>query len=203
MILLIDNFDSFTFNLYQYLGELGEEVVVYRNNQLNMDQIKKLNPKAIILSPGPGRPEDAGICIELVQTFYKTIPILGICLGHQAVGAAFGCKVRRAHFIKHGKTSFITHQGNELFTNLVSPLEVMRYHSLTIEESSLPSQLECIANSTDDHEVMALKHRKYRVYGMQFHPESIGTPSGKQILKNFLIEIERKNSNEKLFTPVS
>jgi anthranilate synthase component 2 len=203
MILLIDNFDSFTFNLYQYLGELGEDVIVHRNNQLNMEQVKKLNPKAIILSPGPGRPENAGICIELIQTFYQTIPILGICLGHQAIGAAFGSEVRRAHFIKHGKTSLITHKESELFLGLPSPLKVMRYHSLTIEQSSLPSQLECIANSTDDHEVMAIKHRKYMVYGLQFHPESIGTPSGKQILKNFLIEIERKNKNEKLFTPIS
>jgi anthranilate synthase component II len=203
MILLIDNFDSFTFNLYQYLGELGEEVVVYRNNQLSMDQIQHLNPKAIILSPGPGRPEEAGICIELIRTFHKTIPILGICLGHQAIGAAFGSEVRRAHYIKHGKTSFITHQGIELFANLDSPLEVMRYHSLTLEESNLSLELECIANSNDDHEVMAIKHKRYPVYGLQFHPESIGTPDGKQMLKNFLIEIEGMRKNEKLSTPIS
>jgi len=203
MILLIDNFDSFTFNLYQYLGELGEEVVVYRNNQLSMEQIQNLNPKAIILSPGPGRPEDAGICIELIQTFHKTIPLLGICLGHQAIGAAFGSEVRRAHYIKHGKTSLITHQGIELFANLESPLEVMRYHSLTLEESNLSAELECIANSNDDNEIMAIKHKKYPVYGLQFHPESIGTPDGKQMLKNFLTEIEGMRKNEKLSTPVS
>ncbi|MFK9092938.1 anthranilate synthase component II [Bacillus salipaludis] len=203
MILLIDNFDSFTFNLYQYLGELGEKVIVYRNNQLNMEQIKKMGPKAIILSPGPGRPEDAGICMELIQTFYMEIPILGICLGHQAIGAAFGSDIRRAYFIKHGKTSFITHQCNGLFSNLASPLEVMRYHSLSIEKSSMKPQLEVIAYSNDDNEVMAIKHQNYPVYGLQFHPESIGTPAGKQILKNFLLEIERKRTNEELFTPIS
>jgi len=203
MILLIDNFDSFTFNLYQYLGELGEKVIVYRNNQLNMEQIKKMNPKAIILSPGPGRPEDAGICIELIRTFYKEVPLLGICLGHQAIGAVFGSDIRRANFIKHGKTSFITHQSNGLFSNLSSPLEVMRYHSLSIEKSSMMSQLEVVAYSNDDNEIMAIKHPKYPVYGLQFHPESIGTPTGKQILKNFLLEIERKKTNEELFTPVS
>jgi len=203
MILLIDNFDSFTFNLYQYLGELGEKVIVYRNNLLNMEQIKQMNPKAIILSPGSGRPEDAGICIELIQTFYKEIPILGICLGHQAIGAAFGSDIRRAYFIKHGKTSLITHRSNGIFANLASPLEVMRYHSLSIEKSSMRSELKIVAYSDDDNEVMAIKHDKYPVYGLQFHPESIGTPTGKQILKNFLLEIERKKTNEELFTPVS
>jgi anthranilate synthase/aminodeoxychorismate synthase-like glutamine amidotransferase len=203
MILLIDNFDSFTFNLYQYLGELGEEVVVYRNNQLSMKQIKEFNPKAIILSPGPGRPEDAGICIELIQTFHRTIPILGICLGHQAIGAAFGSEVRRAHYIKHGKTSLIRHQGKEVFANLNNPLEVMRYHSLTLEESNLSEELVCIAHSNDDDEIMAIKHREYPVYGLQFHPESIGTPDGKQMLKNFLNEIERMRSNETLPTSIS
>lgn len=203
MILLIDNFDSFTFNLYQYLGELGEEVAVYRNNQLTLDQIKEMNPKAIILSPGPGRPEQAGICMEVITTFYKNIPILGICLGHQAIGAAFGYEIRGAHFIKHGKTSFITHGGKGLFSNIDSPLEVMRYHSLAIEINSQATELECIAFSSDDNEVMAIKHPTCLVYGLQFHPESIGTPSGKQLLKNFLIEIEREKKNEELSTSVS
>ena len=203
MILLIDNFDSFTFNLYQYLGELGEQITVLRNNQLSMDQIRDLNPKAIILSPGPGKPEDAGICIELIQTFYNKIPILGICLGHQAIGAAFGGEIRRAAIIKHGKTSLITHQSDGLFNGLPNPLEVMRYHSLIIEKNSVPDVLECIAFSVDDKEIMALKHRHFPVFGLQFHPESIGTPSGKQILKNFLNEIERMKKNEELFTPIS
>lgn len=203
MILLIDNFDSFTFNLYQYLGELGEEVVVYRNNQLTLDEIESLNPTAIILSPGPGKPTDAGICIELIQSFYQRFPILGICLGHQAIGAAFGSEIRRAQNIRHGKTSFILHKDNKLFNNLASPLEVMRYHSLSIEKSTLPVELECIAYSIEDQEVMAIQHNQYPVFGLQFHPESIGTPSGKQILKNFLRAIERKEADEELFTPVS
>jgi anthranilate synthase component 2 len=203
MILLIDNFDSFTFNLYQYLGEMGEEVAVYRNNQLTIKDILRLNPKAIILSPGPGRPEDAGICMEAIQTFYQEIPILGICLGHQAIGAAFGGEIRTARTIKHGKTSFISHNSNDIFAYLTSPLEVMRYHSLSIDHDSLPLELECVAHSLDDNEIMAIKHSDYPVYGLQFHPESIGTPTGMQILKNFLAEIERKRRDEELFTPVS
>ncbi|MDP4169696.1 MAG: aminodeoxychorismate/anthranilate synthase component II [Bacillota bacterium] len=202
MILLIDNFDSFTYNLYQYLGELGEEVNVARNNELDIEKIGQLNPKAIIFSPGPGRPEDAGICIKAIQTFYQTIPILGICLGHQAIGQAFGGKVIRANTIKHGKTSFITHNGIDLFAELTSPIEVMRYHSLSIEKASLPSEIECIAVAIDDQEVMAIQHKNYPVYGLQFHPESIGTPLGKRMIENFLIEIERAKQNEKLFTPV-
>ena len=203
MILLIDNFDSFTFNLYQYLGELGESVTVIRNNQLTIQQIKDMNPKAIILSPGPGKPEDAGICIEVIQNLYQDIPILGICLGHQAIGAAFGSEIKRAEFIKHGKTSQITHTGSGIFTYLTSPLEVMRYHSLVVAKDSLSSDLECVAHSLDDQEIMAIKHRHYPVFGLQFHPESIGTPTGKQMLQNFLTEIEGMKRNEKFSTPVS
>jgi anthranilate synthase component II len=203
MLLLIDNFDSFTYNLYQFLGELGEEVKVYRNNQISLEDIHRLQPEAIILSPGPGRPEDAGICIDLIQTFYESIPILGICLGHQAIGAAFGCEIRRAKTVKHGKTSLINHNSSSIFNYLSSPLEVMRYHSLTIEKDSLHQELESTAYAMDDQEVMAIRHRKFPVYGLQFHPESIGTPSGKQILKNFLLQIEREKENEKLFTPIS
>ncbi|WP_462411879.1 anthranilate synthase component II [Neobacillus sp. Marseille-QA0830] len=203
MILLIDNFDSFTFNLYQYLGELGETAAVYRNNQLTVEEIKKLNPSAIILSPGPGRPEDAGICMELIQTFYKEVPILGICLGHQAIGAAFGGVIKRAAQIKHGKTSLIEHREKGIFRNLTSPLEVMRYHSLIIENSTLPKDLETISCSLDDQEIMAVKHAQYPVFGLQFHPESIGTPAGKQIIKNFLYEIEGERKYEKLLTPIS
>lgn len=203
MILLIDNYDSFTFNLYQYLGELGEDVVVSRNNQITVMDIEKMNPKAIIISPGPGKPEDAGSCIEVIQNFYYRIPILGICLGHQAIGAAFGSVIKRAAHIKHGKTSFITHSGEGIFNYLSSPLEVMRYHSLSIDRNSLPSQLECKARSLEDQEIMAIKHIDFPVYGVQFHPESIGTPFGKQMLNNFLLEIEGMKKNEKLFTPIS
>lgn len=203
MILLIDNFDSFTYNLYQLLGELGEEVMVVRNNQLTMEQINTWKPIAIILSPGPGKPEDAGVCVEVIRTFYKAIPILGICLGHQAIGYAFEAEITPAKIIKHGKTSLITHNGKGLFEYLPTPLEVMRYHSLAIGKNNLPFELECTARSMDDQEVMAIQHRVYPLYGLQFHPESIGTPSGKQILKNFLVELEGKRKNEKFFTPVS
>jgi anthranilate synthase component II len=203
MILLIDNFDSFTFNLYQYLGELGETVSVIRNNQLTIEQIREINPKAIILSPGPGKPEEAGICIEVIQKLYQEFPILGICLGHQAIGAAFGSEIRRANFIKHGKTSQITHNGFGIFAYLPSPLQVMRYHSLVVDKNTLSSDLECVAQSMDDQEIMAIKHRYYPVFGLQFHPESIGTPSGKQLLKNFLTQIEGKMKNEELSTPIS
>lgn len=202
MILLIDNYDSFTFNLYQYLGELGEEIKVVRNNQVTLSEIKEMNPKAIILSPGPGRPEDAGICVEVIRSYYKTIPILGICLGHQAIGYAFGAVIKHAKSIKHGKTSPITHEGG-LFNYLSSPLEVMRYHSLSIDKTTLPEELEYTALAMDDQEIMAIRHRTYPVFGLQFHPESIGTPSGKQILKNFLAETERKMENEEFFTPIS
>ncbi|OIK09566.1 aminodeoxychorismate/anthranilate synthase component II [Bacillus sp. MUM 116] len=203
MIVLIDNFDSFTYNLYQYLGELGETATVIRNNQLTIAQLKELKPKAIILSPGPGRPEDAGICVEVIKALHQEIPILGICLGHQAIGYAFGAKISRADSIKHGKTSFITHNANGLFEYLTSPLEVMRYHSLVIEKNSLPEEFESVAISMDDQEVMAIKHRHYPVFGLQFHPESIGTPTGKRILKNFLDNVERMKRDEKLFTPIS
>ncbi|MFP7299960.1 anthranilate synthase component II [Neobacillus niacini] len=203
MILLIDNFDSFTFNLYQYLGELGETVSVIRNNQLTIEQIREMNPKAIILSPGPGKPEEAGICIEVIQKLYQEFPILGICLGHQAIGAAFGSEIKRASFIKHGKTSQITHNGFGIFSYLPSPLEVMRYHSLVVDKDTLSSDLECVAQSMDDQEVMAIRHRYYPVFGLQFHPESIGTPSGKQLLKNFLTQIEGKMKNEEFSTPIS
>ncbi|MDP4086391.1 MAG: aminodeoxychorismate/anthranilate synthase component II [Bacillota bacterium] len=203
MILLIDNFDSFTFNLYQYLGELGMEVKVVRNNQVTFKDIEELNPTAIILSPGPGKPEDAGICVEVVQRFYKAIPILGICLGHQAIGYAFGAKISQANNIKHGKTSMITHKGNDIFEYLSNPLEVMRYHSLSINIVNFPKDLEVTAKSMEDREIMAIQHRIYPVFGLQFHPESIGTPMGKQMLKNFLMNIERKSKDEKYTSSAS
>ncbi|WML47902.1 aminodeoxychorismate/anthranilate synthase component II [Neobacillus sp. PS3-34] len=203
MILLIDNFDSFTYNLYQFLGELGETVQVSRNNQITIEEIKNLNPSAIILSPGPGRREDAGICLEAVSNFYQTVPILGICLGHQTIAHAFGGVVSNAKTIKHGKTSLITHNGRNLFAYLTSPLEVMRYHSLSVQRRTLPPMLECIAISMEDQEVMAIRHQYYPVYGLQFHPESIGTPYGKQMILNFLKETERMRNDEEIFAPVS
>jgi anthranilate synthase/aminodeoxychorismate synthase-like glutamine amidotransferase len=195
MILIIDNLDSFTYNLYQYFGELGEDVKVYRNNQISLKQIEELKPKAIVLSPGPGRPENSGICVDAIKKFYKEIPILGICLGHQAIGYSFGAKISQAERIKHGKTSFIKSCG-ELFNDMDDKFEAMRYHSLKIEQYSLPHELKCIATSIDDNEIMAIQHNKYLVFGLQFHPESIGTPNGKQILKNFLRIVGRKEDEK-------
>ncbi|MDF2606941.1 MAG: anthranilate synthase subunit [Bacillales bacterium] len=201
MILLIDNFDSFTFNLYQYLGELGETITVRRNNEITNEYISELNPKAIIISPGPGRPEDAGSCVEIIRSFYKTIPMLGICLGHQAIGFAFGANIIKAKYIMHGKSSLIEHSG-ELFVNVESPCEVMRYHSLSIDGRIIPSQLMVTAKELDDGEIMSIKHSNYPIYGLQFHPESIGTPSGKQIIKNFLDIVRGENRYEEYTTPL-
>ncbi|PLR78425.1 aminodeoxychorismate/anthranilate synthase component II [Bacillus sp. V3-13] len=196
MILLIDNYDSFTYNLYQYLGELGETVTVVRNDEISIEQIQKLSPEAIVLSPGPGRPEAAGICIETINTFYKQIPILGICLGHQAIGYAFGAKIEVAKKIMHGKISQLTHSGSHLFQYLTQPVDAMRYHSLVISRGTLPEAFQILASSMDDQEIMAVKHERYPLFGMQFHPESIGTGLGKQMLKNFLREIGREFADE-------
>ncbi|WP_088041515.1 aminodeoxychorismate/anthranilate synthase component II [Bacillus sp. EAC] len=203
MILLIDHYDSFTYNLYQFFGELGEEIEVVRYDKISIDEIKKMNVKAIILSPGPGHPDQKQETIELIKTFYQTIPILGICLGHQAIGHVFGAIITSANQIKHGKTSKITHNGNNLFSYMTKPLEVMRYHSLVIQKESLPPFIETLAISMDDQEIMAIKHRKYPVFGMQFHPESIGTESGKQLLLNFLNEIKEETSHERVPSKIS
>ena len=192
MILLIDNYDSFTYNLYQYLGELEEEVTVIRNDQLTLQDIQALKPEAIVLSPGPGRPENAGICVEIIQTFYQTIPILGICLGHQAIGHAFGATIKKAENIMHGKTSQIRHDSICLFANLPQHLEVMRYHSLVIDQQTLNHLIVPLAFSEDDHELMAIKHKQFPLFGVQFHPESVGTLAGKQILINFLSEARKE-----------
>ncbi|PLR98816.1 anthranilate synthase component II [Bacillus sp. T33-2] len=189
MILLIDNYDSFTFNLYQYLGELGAELKVVRNDSITIDDVNGLAPEAIIISPGPGRPENAGICVELIKAFYQSIPILGICLGHQAIGHAFGSSIVKAKRIMHGKISGVTHTGTGLFENLPDILNVMRYHSLVIEGSTIPDGFSILARSLDDNEIMAIKHDIYPLYGLQFHPESIGTATGKQMLSNFLSTI--------------
>jgi anthranilate synthase component II len=189
MILLIDNYDSFTFNLYQYLSELGSEVTIVRNDKISLAQIEQMAPDGIVLSPGPGRPEHAGICVEVIRRFAAEIPILGICLGHQAIGYAYGGSVVRAKKIMHGKVSKMKHSESMLFKNLSQNVEVMRYHSLVIGRETVPAEINVLATSIDDHEIMAIKHKHFPVYGLQFHPESIGTNSGKHILKNFLEEI--------------
>lgn len=191
MILLIDNYDSFTFNLFQYFGELGEEIKVRRNNEITIPETIDLNPEAIILSPGPGRPENAGICVELIQTLHHKFPILGICLGHQAIGYSFGANIDRAKQIKHGKQSFIEHSCSELFGGIPKQIDVMRYHSLVIEKDSLPKCFTITAISKDDEEIMAIQHQNYPLYGVQFHPESIGTANGKDILRNFLHQVRK------------
>jgi anthranilate synthase/aminodeoxychorismate synthase-like glutamine amidotransferase len=187
MILVIDNYDSFTFNLVQYLGELGTEVQVRRNDQISVDDIGGLSPDAIVISPGPCTPSQAGITVPAVRRWGATIPILGVCLGHQAIGEAYGGRVVRAGRVMHGKTSRITHDGTGLFEGLPSPMQVMRYHSLVVEPDSLPAELVVVARADDDlSEVHAVRHRTHRVWGVQFHPESIMTPDGKTLLRNFL-----------------
>lgn len=196
MILLLDNYDSFTYNLYQYLCELGEEVRVFRNDRITVDEIRRLKPEAIVLSPGPGVPENAGISIETVKTFYRQIPLLGVCLGHQAIAAAFGAGITKAKEIKHGKTSLVRHDGKGIFSGLPDPVEVMRYHSLVMDRTKIPEVLEVVAESLDDGEIMAIQHQSAPCFGVQFHPESIGTETGKQMLENFLREIRKDEKVE-------
>ncbi|MGI8546896.1 MAG: anthranilate synthase component II [Gemmatimonadaceae bacterium] len=187
MILVIDNYDSFTYNLVQYLGELGADPVVKRNDEVAVSAIAELRPEAILLSPGPKTPAEAGITLDVIRNLGASIPMLGVCLGHQAIGAAYGGRVVRAKRLMHGKTSRIRHGGTELFRNIPDPAEVMRYHSLTVERDTLPDELEVIAWSDEDaSEVHALRHRKHRVWGVQFHPESVLTQNGKQLIQNFL-----------------
>lgn len=185
MILVIDNYDSFTYNLVQFVGELGGDITVYRNDRISIEEISNLKPDHIILSPGPGRPEDAGICIQVIQTFGKSIPLLGVCLGHQAIGYAFGGKVISAPEILHGKTSMIHHDGRTIFRQVPDPFRATRYHSLVVESESLPESLE-VSAWTKNKVNMGLRHRKYPIEGVQFHPESFLTDNGKKILKNFL-----------------
>ena len=185
MILVIDNYDSFTYNLVQYLGELGSKPDVYRNDKITLGEIKSIKPSRIIISPGPGTPSDAGISNKVIESFSGKIPILGVCLGHQCIGEVFGGKIVRAKYIMHGKTSLIYHNRKSIFKGIQSPFEATRYHSLIIQGRSLPSVLEIIAY-TRKKEIMGVKHRKHPTWGVQFHPESILTSSGKKILKNFL-----------------
>lgn len=195
MILMIDNYDSFTYNLVQYLGQLGEEVVVHRNDAISLDEIASLNPEAIFLSPGPCSPEQAGITIDVIRRFHQSVPLMGVCLGHQAIGQAFGGRVVRAGRIMHGKTSPILNDGRTIFQGLSSPFPAGRYHSLLVEHETLPGCLE-VSAQTEEGEIMGLRHRKWPVEGIQFHPESILTPSGKRIIRNFLQLIERKERSD-------
>ncbi|MBL7080979.1 MAG: aminodeoxychorismate/anthranilate synthase component II [Candidatus Omnitrophica bacterium] len=185
MILVIDNYDSFTYNLVQYLGELGARLRVFRNDKISITQIRQLKPQQIVISPGPGRPENAGISTHLIKEFAGKIPVLGVCLGHQCLGYVFGAKIVQARRLMHGKTSQIFHNGKDIFKNIPSPFEATRYHSLSVSNKNLPRVLKVIAR-TKDKEIMALKHRKFPLWGVQFHPESILTKVGKDILGNFL-----------------
>jgi anthranilate synthase component 2 len=185
MVLMIDNYDSFTFNLVQYLGELGAKVDVVRNDAITLDEIEARAPERIVLSPGPCTPAEAGVCVPLVQRFAGRIPILGVCLGHQAIGQAFGARVVRAQRVMHGKLSAVTHAGTGVFHGLPSPFQATRYHSLALDRDSLPRSLEITATS-DDGEVMGVRHRDHDVEGVQFHPEAILTEHGRTLLSNFL-----------------
>jgi len=187
MLLVIDNYDSFTYNLVQYLGELGADIEVRRNDAVTVDEIGALEPAAIVISPGPCAPHQAGVSVPLIQRWGSTIPTLGVCLGHQAIGEAYGGRVVRARRVMHGKCSTIEHDGTGLFQGLPNPLPVMRYHSLIVDRESLPSELQILAVATDDPtEVHAMRHRTHPVWGVQFHPESILTTGGKAIIENFL-----------------
>jgi anthranilate synthase/aminodeoxychorismate synthase-like glutamine amidotransferase len=188
MIFVLDNYDSFTFNLVQYIGETGEEVQVRRNNQVAVDEIDDMAPRKIVISPGPCTPNEAGITIDLIRHFAGKIPILGVCLGHQAIGAAFGGRVIRSDRIMHGKTSMVEHDGRTIFRGVESPMIANRYHSLIVEQHSLPKELEISARSEEEGKtvIMGLRHREFAIEGVQFHPESVLTPDGAKLIRNFL-----------------
>ena len=186
MILVLDNYDSFTYNLVQYLGELGASLDVIRNDAVTLDDISRARPERIVISPGPGRPEDAGVTMNVIRHFGEKTPILGVCLGHQAIGAVFGGSVVRASVPMHGKTSTIEHDGRGLFSGITEPFVASRYHSLVVAEKGLPAELEITARTKEDGTIMGLRHRRWPVHGVQFHPESILTGEGRRILRNFL-----------------
>lgn len=192
LILVIDNYDSFTYNLVQYIRQISSDIIIIRNDQLSLNEIEEMNPNAILISPGPGNPNSAGICLEVVKNFYQQIPILGVCLGQQIIAQAFGGNIIKATKPMHGKISLMNHDKHSIFADLESPLQVTRYHSLVVEESSLPSCLEISAKSADG-EIMAIRHKHYRVEGVQFHPEAILTQKGFDMLQNFFL----KSLNEK------
>jgi para-aminobenzoate synthetase component 2 len=185
MVFVLDNYDSFTYNLVQYMGEMGAEMTIRRNDELTVDEVEALAPERILLSPGPCTPQEAGISIELIQRFAGKVPVLGVCLGHQAIGAAFGGEVVRAPKLMHGKTSEVEHDGKTVFTGIASPMTCTRYHSLIVSEKNLPVELEVSAR-TADGTIMGLRHRNYPVEGVQFHPESVLTDDGKRLIRNFL-----------------
>jgi len=185
MLLIIDNYDSFTYNLVQYLGELGQEMEVYRNDKIGIEEIEYLSPERIVISPGPCTPKEAGISVELIEAFAGKIPILGVCLGHQSIAEAFGGDVVRNYRLMHGKTSMIRHDGKTIFAGLPNPFEATRYHSLIVKRETLPDCLE-ISAETDEGEIMGIRHKTYKVEGVQFHPESILTTVGKDLLRNFI-----------------
>ena len=186
MVLVLDNYDSFTYNLVQYLGELGAAVRVVRNDAESVEALAASKPDAIVISPGPGRPEDAGVTMEVIRQMGKDTPILGVCLGHQAIGAVFGGRVVRAPVPMHGKTSIIEHNGRGVFTGLTAPFQASRYHSLVVADETLPEELEITARTQEDRIIMGLRHRSWPVHGVQFHPESILTGEGRRMLRNFL-----------------
>lgn len=185
MVLVIDNYDSFTYNLVQYFGEIGARLQIYRNDKISVERIKKMTPQKIVISPGPGRPENAGISVDVIKSFFKEIPILGVCLGHQAIGYGFGAKIIQAKKLMHGKTSLIYHKDQGIFKGIKNPFEATRYHSLVIDKKTLPSCLKIIAE-TQDGEIMGIRHKRFPLFGVQFHPESILTKEGKTLLKNYL-----------------
>lgn len=185
MILMLDNYDSFTYNLVQYFGELGANLKIFRNDEITVEEIRRLRPEKIVISPGPSNPDHAGISLDVIKTFHQQLPIFGVCLGHQCLGQAFGGKIIRAKKLMHGKTSQIRHNGEDIFRDVMNPFEATRYHSLVVERSSLPACFEIIAESEDD-EIMGIRHTSLPLWGVQFHPESILTTEGKKLLQNFL-----------------
>jgi len=187
-VLMIDNYDSFTYNLVQYLQVLGAEVMVRRNDQITLEEIKEIKPKGIVISPGPCTPKEAGVSVDVIKTFYRDLPILGVCLGHQSIGFAFGGRIVRAKRLMHGKISEITHTGKGIFKGVPSPFRAVRYHSLVIDKDSLPEVLEVTAWS-EDGEIMGIQHKEYPLFGVQFHPESVLSEHGMDILRNFLKEV--------------
>lgn len=197
MILLIDHYDSFTYNIYQAVAAMGVEVEVVRYGVLTLEEIKEKNPQAIILSPGPGHPRELPESIKLIQELHQSIPILGICLGQQLIGEAFGGNIVEAPFIRHGKVSDVSHSHQGLFKNMPMPLPVMRYHSLVLEPETLASCLEVHSKALDDDTIMAVKHKEYPVYGIQFHPESIGTPDGVELMREFIVQSRQEATNQR------